>query len=180
MEEKIKKLDSKVAENFANQLCDIKANNEFWLYSHNISFISKNSKVAQKKPIFIFKCELQDEKIMVLDANISSQAINTILMILLEKEIADISIEYEEPISKYSKEIKKSIDGGDIEHIVDLFYAKLAEYVDASLTRENVKMISHYNNFYSFNAEHVMSLDELTDDAIKNIKEDITKKVSRL
>lgn len=43
---------------------------------------------------------------MVLDANISSQAINTILMILLEKEIADISIEYEEPISKYSKEIK--------------------------------------------------------------------------
>lgn len=173
MEEKIKKLDSKVAENFANQLCDIKANNEFWLYSHNISFISKNSKVAQKKPIFIFKCELQDEKIMVLDANISSQAINTILMILLEKEIADISIEYEEPISKYSKEIKKSIDGGDIEHIVDLFYAKLAEYVDASLTRENVKMISHYNNFYSFNAEHVMSLDELTDDAIKNIKEDI-------
>lgn len=173
MEEKIKKLDSKVAENFANQLCDIKANNEFWLYSHNISFINKNSKVAQKKPIFIFKCELQDEKIMVLDANISSQAINTILMILLEKEIADISIEYEEPISKYSKEIKKSIDGGDIEHIVDLFYAKLAEYVDASLTRENVKMISHYNNFYSFNAEHVMSLDELTDDAIKNIKEDI-------
>ena len=45
-------------------------------------------------------------------------------IILLEKEIADISIEYEEPISKYSKEIKKSIDGGDIEHIVDLFYAK--------------------------------------------------------
>lgn len=83
MEEKIKKLDSKVAENFANQLCDIKANNEFWLYSHNISFINKNSKVAQKKPIFIFKCELQDEKIMVLDANINSQAINTILMILL-------------------------------------------------------------------------------------------------
>ena len=139
----------------------------------SISLINKNSKVAQKKPIFIFKCELQDEKIMVLDANISSQAINTILMILLEKEIADISIEYEEPISKYSKEIKKSIDGGDIEHIVDLFYAKLAEYVDASLTRENVKMISHYNNFYSFNEEHVMSLDELTDDAIKNIKEDI-------
>ena len=27
MEEKIKKLDSKVAENFANQLCDIKATN---------------------------------------------------------------------------------------------------------------------------------------------------------
>ncbi len=171
--EKNRNIDEKVVENFANQICDIKATSEFWMYSHNISFANKNNKESKKQPIFILKCEIQDEKIKVMDANLSSSAVNTILMILLEKDISDISIEYEEAISKYSKEIKSSIDSGDIEHIINIFYAKLSEYVDSCLTMKNIRTVSQKNSQYSINEEYIISIEELTDDAIKNIKEDI-------
>lgn len=171
--EKIKNADTKIIENFANQICDIKATNEFWMYSHNIGLASKNSKGSKKQPVFILKCEFEDGKIKVMDANVNSATINTVLTILLNKEMADISIEYEEAISNYSKEIKSSIDSGDIEHIIELFYVKLGEYVDCCLTRENVKKISQRNSLYNMNEEYIIALDEITDDAVKNIKEDI-------
>lgn len=171
--EKIKNIDTKIIENFANQICDIKATNEFWMYSHNISFTSKNNKGSKKQPVFIFKCEYEDGRIKIIDANVNSATINTILTIILDKEMADISIEYEEAISNYSKEIKSSIDSGDIEHIIDLFYAKMSEYVESCLTRENIKNVSQKNSHYNINEEYIIALDEITDGAIKNIKEDI-------
>lgn len=173
LKEKIKNIDTKIIKNFANQICDIKGKNEFWMYSHNMSLINKNSRSSKKLPIFILKCEFENEKIKVIDANVNSETINTILTILLEKEIADISIEYEEAILNYSKEIKSSIDSGEIEHIIDLFYNKLSEYIDSQLTRENIKRISQKNNIYNLNEEYIISIDEITDDTIKNIKEDI-------
>lgn len=173
LKEKIKNIDIKIIENFANQICDIKGTNEFWMYSHNISLISQNSRRSKKQPIFILRCELENEKIKITDANVNSETINTILTILLEKEMADISIEYEEAILNYSKEIKSSIDSGDVEHIIDLFYDKLNEYVDSHLTKENIRKISQKNSFYNLNEEYIITFDEITDDAIKNIKEDI-------
>lgn len=172
--EKIKSIDTKVIENFANQICNIKATNGFWMYVHNISLTAnKKSKEAKKQPVFIFKCELENERINVIDVNVNSSTLNTIISLLLDKEIADVSIEYEEAISNYSKEIKSSIDGGNIEHIIDMFYNKLGKYVDACLTKENIKNISQKNNYYIMNEEYIISLDEITEDAIKNIKEDI-------
>lgn len=171
--EKIKSIDTKVIENFANQICDIRATREFWMYVHNISFASKSTRKTKKQPLFVVKCKIEEETIKVIDANINTATINTILSMLLNKEIADVSIEYEDAVVTYSKEIKSSIDSGDIEHVIDLFYTKLSEYIDNCLTRENIKNISRINNFYNMNQEYIISLDELTDDAIKNIKEDI-------
>ena len=171
--EKAKNIDTKVIENFANQICDIKTTNEFWMYAHNISLTSKNSRRTKKQPLFIFKCQFENEQIKIIDANVNSNTINTVLTILLDKEMADVSIEYEEPITNYSQEIKSSIDSGNIEHIIELFYVKLSEYVDSCLTRENIRKIHQKNSIYNINEEYIISLEELTDDAIKNIKEDI-------
>ena len=153
LSEKIKKVPQDVIENFANQLCEIKSSKEFWIYAHNISYIVKNNKDAKKQPIFILKCELDNDNIKVLDVNVNTITINTIIKILLDKELSDVTIEYEEKIYKYSQEIKSSIDGGSIEHIVDLMYAKLTEYVDECLTKEKIKQISINNSNYQMNDE---------------------------
>ena len=163
--EKIKSIDTKVIENFANQICDIRATREFWMYVHNISFASKSTRKTKNQPLFVVKCKIEEETIKVIDANINTATINTILSMLLNKEIADVSIEYEDAVVTYSKEIKSSIDSGDIEHVIDLFYTKLSEYIDNCLTRENIKNISRINNFYNMNQEYIISLDELIDEA---------------
>ena len=173
LSEKIKKVPPDVIENFANQLCEIKSSKEFWVYAHNISYIVKNNKDAKKQPIFILKCELDNDNIKVLDVNVNTITINTIIKILLDKELSDVTIEYEEKIYKYSQEIKSSIDGGSIEHIVDLMYAKLTEYVDECLTKEKIKQISLNKFNYQMNDEYIIALDEITEDSIKNIKEDM-------
>lgn len=173
IKEKIKSIDTKVIQNFANQICDIKETREFWMYSHNISFFNKSNEKSKKQPLFVFKCEFENGEIRIIDANVNSVTINTILTILLNKEMADVSIEYEDSLADYSKEIKNLIDNGDIEHVIDLFYAKLNEYVDKCLTRDSIKKISKMNSSYAMNEEYIISLDEITDDAIKNIKEDI-------
>lgn len=81
LSEKIKKVPPDVIENFANQLCEIKSSKEFWIYAHNISYIVKNNKDAKKQPIFILKCELDNDKIKVLDVNVNTITINTIIKI---------------------------------------------------------------------------------------------------
>lgn len=162
------KIEEKVIEIFANELCDIKASQEFWLYAHNISFISKTVK---KLPIFIFKCKMEEEKIKVVEANINVDTLSTVLSVVLRREHADIALEYEESLHQFSEEIKTILDAGDIEHLLELYYLKMSEFMD--LSRNDIKQIVKINANYRLNEEFIMSLDELVEQGVKNIKEDI-------
>ena len=166
-----KKFNNKIIDNFIEELYDIKVSNCFWLYADNISIEEKDK--IKKQPIFILKCELENEKVTITEINVNVETINKILSILLNEEISSISLEYGEKIPKYLKEINLCLDSGNIEHIIDLFYIKLKEYIDPILSRENIKNISQKNNRYKLNEEYIISLDEIVDDTIKNIKEDI-------
>lgn len=161
-------INEKLIGNFTNELCEIKASQEFWLYAHNISLINKASK---KLPLFILKCKVENEKINIIETNINQETLNTVLATILNKEISDVILEYKEKILNYSKEIKILTDAGNIEHILELYYSKLNEYV--GLSKEDIKDISKINFSYNMNEEYIISLDELVEEGIKNIKEDI-------
>ena len=90
--EKAKNIDTKVIENFANQICDIKTTNEFWMYAHNISLTSKNSRRTKKQPLFIFKCQFENEQMKIIDANVNSNTINTILTTVINNEFPNTFI----------------------------------------------------------------------------------------
>ena len=158
----------KLIENFVDELCDIKTSKEFLLYAHNVSIFNTGVK---KLPIFIFKCIIESERIKVIDTNINVETLNTILSVILNKEIPDVAIEYKEKILNYSKEIKSIIDSGDIQHILNICYVKLDDYI--GISEKDIKEITKKNNKYNMNQEYIMSLDELSEEGIKNIKEDI-------
>lgn len=155
-------------EDFINELCDIKTSHKFILYVHNVSFFYEE---VRKLPIFIFKCKIENDKIKIIDIIINIETLNTILSVILNKEISDIVIEYGEKILNYSKEIKNIIDSGNIQHILNICYEKLNDYVGVSY--KEIKDISRKNIKYNMNQEYIMALDELAEEGIKKIKEDI-------
>lgn len=158
----------KTIDNFSNKICEIMALQEFWLYAYNLSFMKE---VANKLPIFILKCKIENNEIIILEANINTETLYTILSINLKKDISDIIIEYEEKVSNYNKEIKSSIDGGNIQHILDIYCSKLKEYINIS--KEDIKNISKINSKYNMNEEYIISIDEIGEESLKSIKEDI-------
>ena len=160
--------DEKVIENFIDELCDIKTSKEFLVYAHNISLFKTK---AKKLPLFIFKCKIEIEGINIIDITINVETINTILSVILNKEISDVVIEYKEKILNYSKEIKNIIDSGNLQHILNICYAKLNDYIGVS--EKEIKEISRKNAKYNMNQEYIMSIDVLTEEGVKNIKEDI-------
>lgn len=162
------KTQEKVIEDFINELCDIKTSKEFILYVHNMSLFYTE---VRKLPIFIFKCKIENEVVKVIDIIINVETLNTILSVILNQEISDIVIEYKEKILNYSKEIKNSIDSGNIQHILNICYEKLNDYV--GISEKEIKEISRKNIKYNMNQEYIMSLGELIEEGIKNIKEDI-------
>ncbi len=162
------KREERILENFAKELCDIKDSREFWLYAHNISM---NYKMLKKLPIFIFRCKIKNERIEVIEANVNVETLNHILALKLKRELADVVLEYKEVLESYCKEIQKTIDVGDIEHLLALYYLKLEEYIEIS--KETLEEIVRENERYYMNEEYIISLDELVKDGIKNIKEDI-------
>ncbi len=157
-----------VISDFADELCDIKTSNEIWVYADNLSVIKKESK---KMPMFILQCEIEGERINVIDVNINLETLYTALAVTLKKDVADVVVEYEENVLNYSKEIKLITDSGSIEHMLELYYSKLNEYVGLSI--EQIKNINVKNYKYYYNKEYIISLDELSEEGIKNIKEDI-------
>lgn len=163
-------IKEKTIENFSNKLCEIKTNNDFWLYAHNMTSTSKLDR-AKKIPIFILRCELNEDNIKVLEANVNEETLNKILSILLNKEISEVAIEYKDRIVSYAKEIKLLIDAGDLDHILDLFYSKMNEYL--GITKDEIMNISKINDYYNANYEYIISIEELSEDGVKNIKEDI-------
>lgn len=164
---KYKKEDKEI-EDFTKELCDIKTSEDFILYVHNISvFYTK----VRKLPIFIFKCKIENEEIKVIDIILNVETLNTMLSVILNKEISDIIIEYKEKILNYNKEIKNIIDSGNIQHIINICYEKLNYYI--GISEKEIKEISRKKIKYNMNQEYIMSLDELTEEGIKNIKEDI-------
>lgn len=163
-------IKEKTIENFSNKLCEIKTNNDFWLYAHNMTSTSKLDR-AKKMPIFILRCELNEDNIKVLEANVNEETLNKILSILLNKEISEVAIEYKDRIVSYAKEIKLLIDAGDLDHILDLFYSKMNEYL--GITKDEIMNISKINDYYNANYEYIISIEELSEDGVKNIKEDI-------
>lgn len=162
------KKEEKTIENFVDELCKIKTAEEFLIYTHTISVFKAE---AKKLPLFIFKCKIENEKIKVMDIIVNVETLNTILSVIYYKEIADVVLEYKEKILNYSKEVKNTIDGGDIQHILKICYSKLKDYV--GIAEKDIKEIARKNAKYNMNQEYIMSLDELTEEAIKNIKEDI-------
>ena len=122
-------------------------------------------------PLFVLKCEIEESRINILETSINIETINTVLAIKLNKELADISIEYKEPMYNYNKEIESLIDASNVEEIMNLYYSKLQEYIE--LSKEDIKSINKLNKKYHFNEEFVVSLDVIADEAIKYIKEDI-------
>lgn len=150
------KLKRKTVENFVSKLCDIKKSREFWLYAHYII------DGAKKLPLFILKCEIINEEVNVLEVNINKATLNYILSATLEKEISEVVLEYEEDISNYAKEISNTIDGGNIVHLLNLYYSKMEEAL--GITKEKIRNMRN---------EYIIALDELAEDSIKNIKEDI-------
>ena len=162
-------LDNKLLKNFTNKLCEIQLYDEFFLYSHNVTYMSEN--IIRKLPMFIFRCEIESEDISILEVNINEVTLNTILSVILNKEMSEVSVEYEEQISIYKEEIKNEIDCGDIKHLLELFYLKFEAIF--SISREKIEKICNIDNKYNIHKEYVMSIDELADGSIKNIKEDI-------
>lgn len=165
----------KAIKSFTDGLCNIKTSNEFWLYAHNISCFSqgqnnKNNNV-KKLPIYIFKCKFEDDKINVLNVNINQETLNTILAIILNIEMADVVLEYKERLFNYNQEIDQCKDSGDLEHLLELYYTKLDEYI--GISKEKIKSLSFINNKYHLNLEYILSIEELTDDSIINIRDDI-------
>lgn len=171
IEENLKySMDKKAIKNFADRICDIKKAQEFWIYIDNITnFISKNNNL--KLPIFIFKCKIKNEKIDVIEVSANTETLNKILSVILNKEFSEVVVEYEETISKYNNEIKKSIDGGDIKHLLNLFYFMLGEML--GLSKDKIENIDKISNKYKMHQEYIISLEELALEGIKNIKEDI-------
>lgn len=163
------KIDEKVIQNFVDELFNINESQEFLLYAHNIRCTEDNEE--KRLAMFIFKCKIENEKLNIIDVNVNIETIYKIISIKLDKELSDIKIEYEENILNYSKEIKTIIDAGDIEHILYLCYSKLYEYVD--LSKQEIKNIQKQKYGYKLNEEYIMSLDELVEVSVKNIKEDI-------
>ena len=159
----------KSIDNFANELCDIIATQEFWLYAYNVSFINKNW--VNKLPLFIFKCKLDGDVLDVLEVNVNLETLYTILAVILDKEISDVMLEYEDRLLNYNNEIKSIIDGGDIYHLLDLYFFKLKEFVGISI--DDVVSISDKNCKFNVNKEFVISIDAISEDGVKNIKEDI-------
>ena len=161
---KYKKEDKEI-EDFTKELCDIKTSEDFIFYVHNISvFYTK----VRKLPIFIFKCKIENEEIKVIDIILNVETLNTMLSVILNKEISDIIIEYKEKILNYNKEIKNIIDSGNIQHIINICYEKLNYYI--GISEKEIKEISRKKIKYNMNQEYIMSLDELTEEGIKNIK----------
>ena len=160
---------------FAEGLCNTKTSNEFWIYAHNISCFTQNQKYkdnnVKKLPIFIFKCKYENEKIDVLNVEINKETLNTILTIILNMEMSDVVLEYKEKISNYSQEIDQCKDNGDLEHLIDLYYTKLDEYV--GISKEKINNLSSINCKYHLNLEYIIAIEELTDDSIINIRDDI-------
>lgn len=85
IEENLKySMDNKVIKNFADNLCDIKKTQEFWIYIDNITnSISKNNNL--KLPICVFKCKIENEKIDVVEVSANIETLNKILAVILEK-----------------------------------------------------------------------------------------------
>lgn len=163
-------MDKKLIKNFVDKLCDIKKTQEFLMYIDNITnFISKNNNF--KLPIFVFKCKLINEKIDVVEVSANTETLNKILAVILDKEFSEVVVEYEEIISNFNNEIKKSIDGGNIKHLLNLFYTMLEESIGVS--KHNIENIDKINDKYKMHQEYIISLEELASEGIKNIKEDI-------
>lgn len=170
VQENIKyKREEKIIDNFINKLCDIQTSKEFWLYADNITALHKNK--VKKLPIFIFKCNMEIENIEVVEVNVNTETLVTVLSTILNKEISEVVLEYEEQISNYVKELKILIDAGDIEHLLNLYYSKLQEYI--GISKEAIKNIQKVNSKYHMSEEYIVAIDELAEEGIKNIKEDI-------
>lgn len=159
-------INKNAIKNFSEEVCNIKNIQEFWLYAHNITYMSNGS--IQRLPIFILKCILEDAEVKVLEVNINKESVNKILSAVLEKELSDVVIEYEEKLTNYESQIKGMIDGGDINHLIKIYYSIMKDTIGIS---END--IENALNGVTLHSQYIISLDELAEAGIKNIKEDI-------
>ena len=176
IKEKLKyKKQDKVIDNFVNKLCDIQTLEEFWVYAHNITIFHKQK--AKKLPLFIFKCKIEAQNIEIIEVNVNIETLNTILSILFNKEISETVLDYQEPVDSYIKEIKELIDAGNIEHLIELYYAKLQEYLEIS--REQIKQINQLKANYHISEEYIVSLEELTEEGIKNYDGHVPKTLEK-
>lgn len=160
-------IKQKTITNFINNICDIQGTQEFWLYADNITDSTKKLKL----PIFIFKCKLENNKIDIVEANINSETIKKAISIIQKKEFSEVAIEYEETILRLSNEISETIDGGDIQHLLDLYYTMIEETLEIS--KRDIENIGLTNKIYKINKEYIISLKELAIEGAKNIREDI-------
>lgn len=167
-------IKEKAIENFIYKLCDIIQSQEFYLYSHYITYINnqnQNYKEVKNLPIFIFNCDIYENDIRIIEVNVNPETLNIILSVILKKDITEVVLDYGDEIENYRKEIINTIDGGDIFHLIDLYYSKLEEYT--TISKEQIKNIYKKNKNYRMNEEYIITLDELAAQSIKNIKEDI-------
>lgn len=160
-------INQKFISNIINNICNIQESKEFWLYADNITDSIKKLKL----PIFVFKCKIENEKINIMEANINSETIKKIISIIQKKEFSEVAIEYEEAIMRLSNEISESVDGGDIQHLLDLFYAMIEETLEIS--KKEIENIGIKNKIYKMHKEYIISLKELAIEGAKNIREDI-------
>ena len=165
-------IKEKALENFIYYLCSIMQSQQFYLYAHYITYInSKKSEDVKQLPIFIFTCEIDGNNIEILESNVNPETLNILLSVILKKDITEVVLDYGDEIANYRKEIMNTIDGGDVFHLIDLYYAKLGEYT--GVTQEQVKNIHKIHAKYKMNEEYIIALEELASQSIKNIKEDL-------
>ena len=158
----------KVILNSINKILDIASLNEFFLYSHFVIYYGEHKDEIKRLPIFIFKCEKNDGETKVLEVNVNNEAIKTIISKIFDREISEIDLEYSEKINNFSQEIRNTIDCGDIDHLLELYYQRF----EKTFGIDNNKLNNMTGNIV-FQKEYIISLDDLAKGSIKNIKEDI-------
>ena len=169
-----KSLKDETIQDFAIDLCEEAENEEFNIYIDiiNHTFMSKSNKMVTKKmPLYIAKCRIEGEQIVPNNIIVNIETLTIILSVLLDKDKTEINLDYEKQIREFDSAIKELEENLNLEHAMEICYDLFNTYFNFS--KSDIENINTKNANYRLLNQYILSINDLTKDSIRNIKEDI-------